>query len=107
MYSCPTISSFSVNQFCLHNMKQLLFVLNMHSCHAGIAVQYVARVLHFSASSLLLFSFHQSIFTGLVITNYVVSFLSNFVFLYLSYKNGSMVRQEIRDKYANGDWKVL
>ena len=43
---------------------------------------------------------------GLLSLNYV-RFLSNFVFLNLSYKNGSMVRQEIRDKYANGDWKVL
>ena len=31
----PTISSFSVDQFCLDDMKQVLFVLNIHSCHAG------------------------------------------------------------------------
>ena len=31
MHSGPKISFFSVNQFCLHDMKQVLFVLNMHS----------------------------------------------------------------------------
>ena len=35
MYSGPTISSFSVNHFCLHDMKQVLFVLNLHSSPAG------------------------------------------------------------------------